>query len=95
VITVGYVETVVSIFESAGVAHLTVAISAPNASVLTKLSFCYLWTRMMEQQRLQVCHQSWVDQVATALLVAGSTLIFWIPQYHTHFSATELLAIVT
>ena len=41
-ITVGYVETDVSIFESARVAELTVAISAPNPSVPIETSFFLL-----------------------------------------------------
>jgi len=39
VITVGYVGTAVSAFESARVAELTVAISAPNSSVPIEISF--------------------------------------------------------
>ena len=42
VITVGYVNTAVSVFESAGVAELTVAISVPNASVTIESSFFLL-----------------------------------------------------
>jgi len=42
VITVGYVDTAVSVFESAGVAELTVAISAPNPSVPIETSFFLL-----------------------------------------------------
>ena len=42
VITVGYIDTAVSVFESAGVAELTVAISAPNPSVPIETSFFLL-----------------------------------------------------
>ena len=42
VITVGYVDTAVSVFESAGVAELTVAILVPNASVTIETSFFLL-----------------------------------------------------
>ena len=42
VITVGYVDTAVSVSESAGVAELTVAISAPNPSVAIETSFFLL-----------------------------------------------------
>ena len=42
VITVGYIDTAVSVFESAGVAELTVAISVPNPSVPIKTSFFLL-----------------------------------------------------
>ena len=42
VITVGYVNTAVSVFESAGVAELTVAISVPNPSVTIETSFFLL-----------------------------------------------------
>ena len=42
VITMGYVDTAVSVFESAGVAELTVAISVPNASVTIETSFFLL-----------------------------------------------------
>ena len=39
---VGYVDTAVSIFESAGVAELTVAISAPPQGFLIETSFFLL-----------------------------------------------------
>ena len=42
VITVGYVETDVSVFESDGVAQLTVAISVPPQGVAIETSFTLL-----------------------------------------------------
>jgi len=42
VITVGYVNTAVSVSESDGVAELTVAISVPNPSVAIETSFFLL-----------------------------------------------------
>ena len=42
VITLGYVQTAVSVFESAGVAELTVAISVPNPSLAIETSFFLL-----------------------------------------------------
>ena len=74
VITVGYVDTAVSVSESAGVAELTVAISAPNPSVAIETSFFLLVNTS--------------DGTATAAGLSSCLDQFDI-HTHTHFSDTN------
>ena len=74
-ITVGYVQTAVTIFESAGVAQLTVAISAPPQADPIETSFSLLVNTN--------------DGTATAGGLSPCLEIDL--HSHTHFSATESL----